>query len=168
VTALEAAPLLTAEAMRAFVRDHRVCWETAVHRDRGPDGVAAVGYDVTLMAQCREQACDPGGTCVMEVYEHLAQLVDAVRPSDGPDDVRLAPFEPALHLRAGAAWQPEVQLVIEVRHDHDYFAAIDDDERSAVGRIERALGAWGVQHEVWQAPQDSRSTLPASQALRAS
>lgn len=149
MTTLEAIDTAKAEDLRRFVRDHEVCWETIVHRDVGPRGVTSVGYDIVLMARCRERACDPGGSCALSLFAGLTQVAEAVIPVDHADDIRARAFEPAFHLRPQGDWQPEMQLVIEVRHDHDYFDAIDDDERRCVRRLERALVEWGVQHEAW-------------------
>ena len=149
MTTLEAIDTSKAEDLRGFVRDHEVCWETIVHRDVGPRGVASVGYDVVLLARCRERPCDPGGSGALALFAGLAQLAGAVIPDRHADDIRIAAFEPAFRLRAQGDWQPEMQLVIEIRHDHDYFDAIDDDERTCVRGLERALAEWGVQHEAW-------------------
>ena len=151
MTTLEALETPTCEELRTFVRDRQVCWETNVHRDVGSNGVAAVGYDVILMARCRERACDPGGGCAQTIYDSLTQLAEAALPKDHGDDVRIGSFEPAFHLRRQADWQPEVQVIVEIRHDHGYFAAIDDDERTLVRRVEHALASWGVEHDTWPA-----------------
>lgn len=131
--------------------------ETQVHRDAGPDGVAAVGYDVRLDAQCVGPGpWDPGGERAIEMREHLEQLAEAVIPAQCHEDVQLAPFEPTLQLRPQADWQPEVRLTIEIRHDHDYFASIDDEERACVRRLERALERWGAHAEAWPATPKTR------------
>jgi hypothetical protein len=147
------------EELREFIVDHEVCWETTVHRDRGRPGVLAVGYDVALMARCRERACDPCGPYVLALREALVDLAKAVIPDDPADDIRIAAFEPALQMRAEADWYPEVRIVVEIRHDHDYFAPIDDDERRGVKEIERALERWGAQHRVWKRTAQKRSSL---------
>jgi hypothetical protein len=145
----------TPEEQRDFIREHEVCWETIVHRDVGPRGIAPIGYDVVLRARCRQRGCDPAGTRALELYEALTTLARAVIPAEHRDDIHVAAFEPAFHLRRQVDWQPEVQVVIEIRHDHDYFDAVDDDERSCVRQLEGALRSWGVQHEIWLRPQKS-------------
>ena len=148
----EVAQDLAESELREWVRHHRVCWETAVHRDRARQGVMPVGYDVVLSALCLGVgAWDPGGDEAGLTLARLQQLAVAVIPTDCEDDVGLGPFEPTLQLRAQAGWEPEVRLVIEIRHAHEYFTTIDDDERSALHRVERALEQWGACSGSWTA-----------------
>ena len=141
-------------ALREFVRVHQVCFEASAHRDLGPNGVVAVGYDVVLLARCPRGPADPGSGDVIEVFEHLVQLAEAALPRDVWGAVHIEPFEPAFHLRPEMDWTPEVRLVLEVvRHEHGYFDPIDSEERTCVRRIESALEAWGVQPGVWRAPR---------------
>ena len=141
---------LTDTELRDWIREHRVCWETLTHRDVGPHGVRPVGYDVLLAARCVGPGpWDPGGERALEMLQRLKQLALAAIPSTPDDRMGMGPFEAAFQVRAQADWVPEVRVVVEIRHDHDYFDAIDDDERSCVRRLERALESWGVQANRW-------------------
>jgi hypothetical protein len=149
---------LTDSELREWIVLRRVCWETIVHREVEPEGgVTPIGYDVMLYAQCLGPGPrDPGGDEAVEALERLKQLADAVIPCDSEEDVAIGPFEPAFQLRAQADWEPEVRLVIEIRHDHEYFAAIDDDERACVKRVERALERWGAEPNAWPVTRKTR------------
>jgi hypothetical protein len=145
--------------LRAWIRDHRVCWETIAHREIGPHGLLPIGYDVVLCARSLGPgAWDGGGEVALETWERLEQLATAVTPGDCEEEVALGPFEPRLQMRPQEDWQPEVRLVLEIRHDHEYFAAIDDEERLCVRRIERALERWGAQPGAWPATLKTQPT----------
>jgi hypothetical protein len=152
-----AEPILDVD-LRDWIPRHRVCWQTIVHRDIGPDGLMSVGFDVVLSARCvGPGAWDPGSDRALLIFEHLRQLASAVIPPDCPDDVRVGPFEPTFQVRPQSDWEPEIRLVIEIRHDHEYFAAIDDDERTCVRRLERALERWGAQRDAWPSTRKIRA-----------
>jgi hypothetical protein len=154
VTTLDAGTeTLSDTDLREWVRVHRVCRETATHRDRDAGGVHPVGYDVILVARCvGDGPWDPAGARAVEIFERLNQLAVASMPAPCRESIEVAPFEAAFHMRARSGWAPEVRLVIEIRHGHDYFSAIDDRERTCVGRVERALDARGVQAGSWVEP----------------
>jgi hypothetical protein len=136
--------------LRAWVRNRRVCWETIAHREVSPRGVVAIGYDVSLFARCLGAgAWDGGGDAALETLERLRQLATDVMPADCDEDVALGPFEPILQVRPQSDWEPEVRLVLEIRHHGGYFDAIDDEERTCVRRLERALERWGVRPGAW-------------------
>jgi hypothetical protein len=145
---------LTAADLAGFVRSHRVCWETTVHREATPHGLRTIGYDVVLMAACLPgEGLDPGSARAFAVYEWLREIARQVIPDPCEESVTLSGFEPSFHLRSTTAWTREVQMTIEIRHrDGDYFGPIDAPETRCVRRIEEALRARGIPSGAWSTP----------------
>ena len=146
--------------LREWIRLHKVCWETITHREAAASGILSVGYDVALSARLLGGSLwDPGDTRATEALEGLRRIAEAVIHEDDAEDVSIAPMDGVLQLRAQSDWQPEVRLVIEVCHDHGYFAAIDDEERGCVRRLERALEGLGVRRDAWRAAREGMTAV---------
>jgi hypothetical protein len=140
------------EELRAWIRRHRVCWETLAHRERSRGGFPSVGFDVYLTATCIGAGpWDPGGERCQALFMRLQELAQRAVPAVCAEAIRFEGFEPAFHLRPEARFAPEVHLVIEVRHRrHGYFEPIDAAEQQCVRSLEAELARWGVQRGRWR------------------
>jgi hypothetical protein len=143
-------PIRVREDLAAWIAEHRVCWEVWPHRERTPDGVRAIGFDLLLIARCSGPgAWDPGGARAQAIDAGLRDLAVALLPPDGSLAVTLGAFEAKLYLRSAGGWEPEVQLEVRVRHRDRYLAAADGVQRDCVRRIETALAALGARPGAW-------------------
>jgi hypothetical protein len=107
--------------------------------------VHPVGYEVTLCAPVPDLA--PACAACLDAFTHLQAVAAAVMPDGNgrPTVCRVRPFDSSLHLRPGPRrLEPEVQLVVEVEHGHDYFAVIDECEGRCARDIQDGLRRLGA------------------------
>lgn len=102
-----------------------------------------MGFDVCLFARVE------GLAQAAEVHDVLRSIVKTLVPENPGVRLEIAPFDASFRLQPETGWSPEVQLRAAVEHRGDYWAPIDDAERTCVAGIERALCALGARQHAW-------------------
>lgn len=131
--------------LSAWVRRHRVSWETRPLKALDHGTVHPVGYEVTLYAPVPDFA--PACATCLDTFSHLQAVAREVLPdaTDRPTVCRLRPFDGALHMRSGPrGTEPAVQLEIEVQHKTGYFADLDECEGRCGREIQEGLSRLGA------------------------
>jgi len=138
-------------ALRAWIEEHRVCWELAPRVELHGHQRVQVGLDLTLLARHSPATVDaPGCDECYRHYETLREIALLVLPNGIPEaQCAFSAFDAAHHLRPETRWAPEVQLTIEITHSADTFGGIDDDQRRCGAQIEEALRRLGCRPRVW-------------------
>ncbi len=139
------------EGLRAWVRDHRVCWEMAPLDEMSGLGRLQVGYELSLFARGV-----PGerleAAAAADLYEKLSALALAAVPLDcATSRCDVEPFDASLHLRPETRWEPEVQATLRIAHGNGYLQAIDDCERRCAKEAAQNLRAIGACERIWSA-----------------
>jgi hypothetical protein len=137
--------------LRAWIQEHRVCWELAPRLELHGPQRTQVGFDLTLLA--RHEPTDTDAPGCEECYRHyqtLREIAGLVLPKGiHPTQCAFSAFDACHHLRPETRWAPEVQLTIEITHRTDTFGDVDDDERRCGAEIQEALRRLGVRPRVW-------------------
>jgi hypothetical protein len=138
-------------AVRAWIEEHRVCWELAPRVELHDHQRVQVGFDLTLLARHSPTTVDaPGCDECYRHYEMLREIALLALPKGiHPTQCAFSAFDAAHHMRPETRWAPEVQLTIEITHRADTFGGVDDDERRCGAEIEEALRQLGVRLRVW-------------------
>ena len=153
------------DALKQWVRAHKVTWEISPWKEIVEHRPAAVGFELRLLARHDVHAhASPGcGECVL-VYETLHELARQALPDvTRPTRYDIEPFDAKFHLRAQTEWAPEVQLAIHIVHRDGYLAPVDECESRCAEEIERGLEALGVQPKTWS---DLRAETPVRSVTR--
>jgi hypothetical protein len=142
-------------SLRAWIREHRVCWELAPRFALHGDRRIQVGFDLTLLARHTPTTVDePGCEECSRDYLALREIGGLVIPSGiHPTQCTFSAFDASHHLRPETHWEPEIQLTIEITHRADTFGDVDDDERRCRSEIEEALKRLGVRPRVWSSAE---------------
>jgi hypothetical protein len=138
-------------ALRAWIEEHRVCWELAPRVELHDHQRVQVGLDLTLLARHPPAEIDaPGCDECYRHYETLREIAVRAHPNGiHPTQFAFSAFDGAHHMRPETHWAPEVQLTIEITHRADTFGGVDDDQRRCGAEIEEALRQLGVRPRVW-------------------
>jgi hypothetical protein len=153
--------------LRAWIREHRVRWESGpallVHRHE----TIAVGLTLTLSATPPEESrFQPGDEACAAVFQKLRGVLEAVVPEGSR--VRIEPFDGSFRLLATGGWDPEVELSAEILHG-ETFEPVDDVERGQLAAIARRLAALGVRprtREAFGRPAPRAQTRPPQEPAR--
>jgi hypothetical protein len=142
---------MDAEGLRAWIREHRVCWELSPHVEVHEHSRVQVGFDLTLSARHPEGLADgPGCQICRRHYETLCEIAQAAVPKDEQATrCVFAPFDASVHLRPETRWTPEIELNVAILHRDATFTDIDDDERRCAAQIEQELRRLGAQPGTW-------------------
>lgn len=139
---------MTDAALAEWVRAHNVCFEVSPHFEVYHHTKRQSACDLTLYALHPDHSvADPGGPENAEIWEHLRDIALRVLPKDTHYDID--PFDAAYHLRPETLFAPEVEFTLEIWPDEGGFAAVDDQVRQQVHRMEDALLGLGAQRKVW-------------------
>ena len=142
----ESAPAAVGVAeLEAWVREHRVTWETTSRREAGP------GLAFTLSGRYPGGQLPVGCDACELVYERLRSIVLHVLGPVADTRYRIDPYDAAVHLRAEEGWTPEVELTVVVEAaEHD--PADPGQRRRVLAGIESRLEQLGVQRKHWREP----------------
>ena len=134
------------EGLRAWIREHRVCWELIPRVEVHQHERVRVGFDLTLLARHPEGLGDgPGCDTCRRHYETLREIALAAVPKDaGPIRCQVDPFDASVHLRPETRWTPEIELNMAILHRDGTFDGVDEDERHCAAAIEEELRRLGV------------------------
>lgn len=144
----EPAPMFpSTNGLRAWIREHEVCFEITPHFELHNHQRLQVGFDLTLMAVVPTHP-DAGAPETRDVYERLLEIAQLVLPASARREVE--PFDAAYHLRREHAFEPEVQLVTQVLHPHGTFDEVDEKDRPSLEKVGDALRTLGAQERVWR------------------
>jgi hypothetical protein len=137
-------------ALREWIRSHRVTWERRPHFELRGTRLVRTGYDVTLFARHPPTGAGcPGCAECRRIHDDLRRVADAALPSHGPTTgVAFGPFAPELTMRAESGWDPEVELDVEV-YQPGGVAPSDDDEAACVAGFESGLHRLGARQGTW-------------------
>jgi hypothetical protein len=139
-----------AEALTAWITEHRVCWELSPRVEVHEHKKIQVGYDLTLFARHPESWKDePGCQHCLQHYETLKEIALQALPQTHASRCEFAPFDASFHLRPEANWEPEVQLDVAILHRDSTFADVDEDERTLAAAIEQGLKRLGAKPKAW-------------------
>jgi hypothetical protein len=144
------------DGLRAWIREHRVCWELSPRVEFDQHRRVQVGFDLTLLARHPEALGDgPGCETCRRHYETLREIALAVVPKDaGPTRCELAPFDASVHLRPETHWTPEIELNMAILHRAGTFSGVDEDERRCAAVIQKELRGLGAQPRTWSSVED--------------
>jgi hypothetical protein len=137
---------MDADALKAWIRDHHVCWELSPHVEQREHERVVVGYELTLLARYPETFKEgPGSTTREQIYEGLREVVAATLP-EGESGSRFdfEPFDASVHLRPETQFAPEVELKVDILHAEGTFAPADAGEQRLAARIQDGLKRLGV------------------------
>jgi hypothetical protein len=139
------------DGLRAWIREHRVCWELAPRFEVHDHRRIQVGFDLTLLARHPASLRDePGCEECYRHYETLREIAQIVLPKGiHPTRCEFTPFDAAYHLRPETQWAPEIELTVEITHRDATFGDVDDDERRCAAEIEEGLRRLGARPRVW-------------------
>ncbi len=145
------ADALNVDGMRAWIREHRVCWELSPRVEFDQHRCVQVGFDLTLLARHPEALGDgPGCETCRRHYETLREIALAVVPKDeGPTRCELTPFDASVHLRPETRWTPEIELNMAILHRDGTFNGVDEDERRCAAAMEERLRRLGARPRAW-------------------
>jgi hypothetical protein len=137
-------------ALRDWIREHKVTWETHPHYEMHAGGRVLVGMDLTLLARHPDPLhADPGCPECDAIHRALREIALAVVPQDEARfHVDIEPYRPALHMRPQTAWAPEIELDLEI-YGSRTFAPMDQDEEHYVREVEHGLLRLGAQARNW-------------------
>jgi hypothetical protein len=137
--------------LEAWVREHRVTWETRLRRDAIQDPDEPAELELTLLGRYPGGRLPVGGDGCELVYERLRSIALHVLASVPEATYRFDPFDAAVRLRPEQDWTPEVELTVVVE-----VPASDSTDTSirhrTVGPIESALERLGAQRKHWHEP----------------
>lgn len=153
---------LAPAALRRFVGDHEVCWETTPRVELHDGRRVSVGYDVALFARHpRGLGLDPDSVESLELHARLGELARRVCPASLPDGVacRFSSDPARVVLRRENGFVPEAEGHIDVLHAGATFAESDAAQKECVHEIETALVRLGAQPRSWSPA--ARKTTPA-------
>jgi hypothetical protein len=144
------------EEMRAWIREHRVCWELSPRYELHDHRRIPVGFDLSLFARHPDTFADsPGCEDCRRHHDVLREIVHAVL-AEGPDRPRyeFAPFDGAVHLRPETGFTLEIELDVAILHRGSTFAEADARDRRTATEIQEALRGLGVQPRMWRAVEN--------------
>lgn len=150
---IEATPApVGVEELEAWVREHRVTWETRARRDtiRDPDEPAEL--ELTLLGRYPGGRLPVGGDGYVLVYERLRAIALHVLERVRGARYRIDPFDAAVRLRPEQDWTPEVELtlVVETAEDDPSDAGL---RREFLACIESGLDGLGARRKHWGGPE---------------
>jgi hypothetical protein len=139
------------DTLRAWIQEHRVCWELSPRFELHGPRRLQVGFDLTLFARHPDTFEDkPGCEACWRHYETLREIALAVLPKSGhPMFCQVAPFDAAVHLRSETSWTLEIELTVAILHRGATFAEVDADDRRCVGAIQEELRKLGARPRMW-------------------
>jgi hypothetical protein len=130
--------------LKAWIRQHEVCWELEPQFETHDHHKLQVGFGLTLLARPPSSCTlDPGCAGCAEVYGVLEEIARRVVPENARIEVE--PFDGSFHLRPETSWAREVQLTVEILHFEGTFDPPDEGERRYPAAIRRHLDTLGVQ-----------------------
>lgn len=143
--------------LRGIVQRHRVFFEVVPAREVTEQGIRPVGYDLRVYGthEGGSRGAAPGCERCLEVWRDLRELGRGVIPSDRGRTSRygIRPFDSALRSDSVVDSQDrnreDVLLVIEIRHEKDFFAPIDPCEDQCVKEMIGTLKALGAKEGHW-------------------
>lgn len=139
------------DGLRAWIREHRVCWELSPRVEFHQHQRVQVGFDLTLLARHPEALGDgPGCEVCRRHYETLREIALSVVPkAAGPTSCEVDPFDASVHLRPETRWTPEIELNMAILHRDGTFSGVDEDERRCAAAIEEELRRLGARPRIW-------------------
>lgn len=134
--------------LEAWVREHRVSWETRLRRDTTQDPDEPAELELALLGR---QPSGLSSTGSEHVYERLRSIALHVLAAVPMATYRFDPFDAAVRLRPEQDWTPEVELTVAVELPASDLPDTSSRQRT-VGPIESALERLGVQRKHWREP----------------
>lgn len=136
------------ESLRDFVTTHQVSAETAPHFDLWDHHRVETALDLSLFAA--GPFADRTADANLRTWMRLRELALRVLPPGASYVIQ--PFDAAYHMRREARWQPEVQLVIEIRPRDEGLGleVVDERTRSTAAAVLQALDRFGVARGAWR------------------
>ena len=148
----ESAPAVVGVAeLEAWVRGHRVTWETTSRREAGPGEEAPAELAFTLSGRYPGGQLQVSGDDCSLVYERLRSIALHVLEPLPEAQYRIDPFDAAVHLRAEEGWIPEVEFAVVVQAAEHGPSDPGQRQRVLAG-IESRLEQLGVQRRHWHEP----------------
>jgi hypothetical protein len=134
--------------LEAWVREHRVTWETRLRRDSVQDPDEPAELELTLLGRYPGGQLPSGCDGCELVYERLRSIALHVLALVPGASYRFDPFDAAVRLRPEHDWTPEVELTVGV----EVPAGDSPDagsQRRTLAPIESGLERLGVQRKHW-------------------
>jgi len=133
------------QRLRQLVTDHQVVYE--VRR-------LAMGFDIefygTHAHRNEHPNIRPGCEHCEELWERLREIAEAALPPDDRASVyRAEGFRPGLTYAPKRHPRADVELVLEIRHRHDYNAVVDACEQRCRDEIVAGLRSLGLREGTW-------------------
>lgn len=134
-----------------WIREHKVCWESLPHYEKGSDGKIQVGFEVYIYAQHPSSIkANPGCVKCVEVFKKLEHIARMVLPTEHRSArYEIQQFDASFHIRPEMKLKPEIQLAIFIIHREGYFDPVDDCERKCASEIQKHLKDLGIPRKVW-------------------
>jgi hypothetical protein len=149
------------DSLRAWIREHRVCWELSPRYEVHEHRLIQVGFELALFARqpdTFEEA--PGSEACRRHYEMLREVALAALPKDAHSArCELEPFDASVHLRRETSWALELELKVLILRRDATFGNVDQDERRYAEEIQEALRRLGAQPRTWS--DTNCSSLPS-------
>ena len=141
----------TNETLRHWVRQHKVTWELSPRHEMVDGLPRIVGYDLRLYgSDPRRAMTSPGASECIEIYDRLRSIGLSVVPAEQrPTVCTVESFDSSLHMRPESAWEPEVEVTIEVTHRSGYLGPLDACEKRCAEEIQESLRRLGAQPGRW-------------------
>jgi hypothetical protein len=139
------------DALRGWIREHRVCWELSPRYELHKHRLIQVGFDLTLFARAPDRFEDaPGSEAWSRHHEMLREVALAALPEDGYAALcEFEPFDGSVHLRRETSWALEVELTMVILRRDATFGDVDQGERRYAEEIQEALRRLGAQPRTW-------------------
>jgi hypothetical protein len=131
--------------LRQLVSDHQVVYEVR----RLP-----MGFDIDLYGthghRYEHATIRPGCDHCQELWDRLREIAEAALPPDPRASVyRPEGFRPGLTYDPKRHPRADVELVLQIRHRHDYNAVVDPCEQRCRDEIVARLRSLGVREGTW-------------------
>ena len=132
--------------LRKVVAKHAVTYEVSPSQVPRAGELRTIGYDLRLTARHSPPLASttPGCAECIAVWQQLCTIVEAVLPERRHSSFSIRHFDSALHIEPRRSATPEVELVLEVRHQTDYEAPADPCEAECLAAIIQGLKRLGM------------------------
>ncbi len=137
---------------RAWVAEHKVCWEIGPLREfvKG-HGLEQTGYELTLFGRFDPAAQEDDDAAAVGVYEGLHALAMELIHAfpDSHSVIEVLPFDRAVHLRPEAGFASEVELTVVASPAHPSEALTAAEAQKRIAAAEDKLRSMGLHKKIW-------------------
>ncbi len=126
--------------------DHHVVYEAWPVRVPQSGELRAIGYDVILIGTHEHplKVIAPGCQRCVQVWDQLRRIAQAVLPEASGSTVEIRPFDSSLHFDKHRSMRPDVELLIEIRHETNHTAPTPPSEDDCLAVLVGNLKELGI------------------------